>query len=257
MTASKQFRGFDFHCHIDLHHRPLEVIARCEQEQVIVMAVTTTPKAWPQNYAWTIGSKYVHSAVGLHPELAGSRSSEIELLEREIGRSRLVGEVGLDGSSRHQHGYENQIQVFTRVLDAAQYHGGRVLSIHSRRAEREVIRMIEERSDPSRVLCILHWFSGSMSLIRQAIKAGCYFSVNSAMLSHDRGRTLVRTLTQERLLTESDAPFAKVLRRQLVPWDVLDTAHQIAVVTGKTVQEITDRVAVNARRVFRFAGMEM
>ena len=257
MTTSKQFRGFDFHCHVDLHPRPLEVIARCEQEQVIVMTVTTTPKAWPQNYAWTIGNKYVYSAVGLHPELAGERSSEIELLEQGIGRSRLVGEVGLDGSSRHQYGYEKQIQVFTRALDAAQHHGGRVLSIHSRRAERDVIRMIEERSDPSSVLCILHWFSGSMALARQAIKTGCYFSVNSAMLSHDRGRTLVRALTPERLLTETDAPFAKVLGRQLAPWDVLDTAHQIATVTGKSVQEITDQIAANAQQVFRFAGMEI
>ncbi len=258
MTKGKQVRGVDFHCHIDLHRKPLEVISRCAEEQVVTVAVTTTPKAWPQNHAWTKDSRYVHAAVGLHPELVGDRGAEIEMLERRIARLRLVGEVGLDGSRWHRHSYEKQLDVFSRTLDAAQHHRGRVLSIHSRQAERDVIRLVKERTDPSDVLCILHWFSGSMASVHQAIEAGCYFSVNPAMLRNDGGRALVRELAPDRLLTETDAPFSKnTVGRQAVPWDVLDAAPLIAMVTGRAIIEVVDQIAANARRVFRFAGVEL
>ena len=222
-----------------------------------MVAVTTTPRAWAQNDIWTRASRYVHAAVGLHPELVAARYTEIEMLERTIGRTRLVGEVGLDGSRHHQHAYEKQKEVFVRALDAAQRHGDRVVSIHSRRATDDAIRLIEERTDPLRVVCILHWFSGSPAQARRAADAGCYFSVNSAMLAHDRGRAVVLSIPQQRLLTETDSPFMEVRGRKAVPWDVVDAAEQIAAVTSQSVQQIRTLLAANARHVFRFAGIEL
>ena len=257
MSASERIRGFDFHCHVDLHANPPEIVARCERERVAVVAVTTTPRAWAQNHRWTRTSRYVHAAVGLHPELVAARYAEIEVLERAIGTTRLVGEVGLDGSRRHQHGYQKQKDVFTRALDAAQQQGDRVVSIHSRAAAEDVIRLIEQRTDPANVICVLHWFSGSPAHARHAADAGCYFSVNAAMLAHESGRALVHSIPQQRLLTETDSPFMHLHGRPAVPWDVLDAAQQLATVTRRSVHECRDQVAANAQRVFRFAGIDL
>ena len=257
MTPSDPVRGFDFHCHIDLHPRPPDIVARCELERIAVVAVTTTPKAWAQNDIWTHDSPYVHAAVGLHPELVASRHTEIAILERAIGGVRLVGEVGLDGSRQHQRTYEKQKEVFVSALDVAQKHGNRVVSIHSRRAAADTIGIIEQRTDPSKVLCVLHWFSGSPALARRAVDSGCYFSVNAAMLAHDRGRALVQSIPSQRLLTETDAPLMEMNRRKAVPWDVLDAVQEIAAVTNLGVQETKLLVASNARHVFRFAGVEL
>lgn len=249
--------GFDFHCHIDLHHDPVAVIEQCVGKKIAVIAVTTTPKAWPQNCEWVRGNCFVYAAVGLHPELVSERYAEVELLETQIAESKFVGEVGLDGSPQHRESYDMQKDVFARALDASQKHGERVLTIHSRRAAKDVITMIEERTDPKRVLCILHWFSGSVTEARRAATSGCYFSVNSAMLQYERGRTLVQSLPINRLLTETDSPFTKMGERKSLPWDVIATATELANARGISTEEMSVIITENAKRVFKFAGVSL
>lgn len=255
MSVAITFRGYDFHCHIDLHPNPPGLIARCEKEQIAVIAVTTTPLAFSQNLTWTKDSVYVHAAVGLHPELVGERYAEADMLERLIASSRLVGEVGLDGSPQHRASYGKQKDVFARVLRAAQTHGGRVLTIHSRRAARDVIDLIEQHSDRNRVLCMLHWFSGSIAEARRASEFGCYFSVNAAMLRQDRGRALVRGLPRDRLLTETDSPFMTLNGRKASPVDSLNLMGELAETIA--LDEISTRnlIDANARHVLNFAGL--
>ena len=257
MTSDKSIRGFDFHCHIDLHPYPAALIGRCEEERVAVLAVTTTPRAWPQNRIWTQDSAYVHAAVGLHPELVSERYTEIELLQQRIGESHLVGEIGLDGTPKHRASYEKQKDVFTRSLATSQRHRGRVVTIHSRRAVRDTISLIEEHTDPENVLCILHWFSGSLAQAKRAAAVGCYFSVNTAMLTNDRGRTLVRSLPGDRLLTETDSPFMMIDRRKSSPIDSIDTLVELAALNDEPVGEARKRITQNAGCVFRFAGIEL
>ena len=137
MKGIEPIRGFDFHCHVDLYPDPTRVIAACERKGIVTLAVTTTPKAWLQNRRWTRGSRYVFPALGLHPELVGERHHEIALLEEHMKESHLIGEIGLDGSRQYQKSWQAQVEVFTRALAAAQHLGGRVLSIHSRRAGKQ------------------------------------------------------------------------------------------------------------------------
>jgi TatD DNase family protein len=254
MIGSASIQGFDFHCHLDLHSNPPEVIRQCASKGIAVVAVTTTPKAWQQNCKWAVGNPLIHVAAGLHPELVGERYAEVELLERLIGDSRFVGEVGLDCSPQY---YPQQLEVFGRVLDRCQQLGGRVLTIHSRRAARDVVSMIEDRGGKERLICIMHWFSGATSEARKASSAGCYFSINSAMLSNDRGRELVKSLPEERLLTETDAPFTAFANRKALPWDVLDTAEQLASLRGVTREAMKRLLFENASRVLGFGGVEL
>lgn len=256
MISDGIIRGFDFHCHVDLHPDPAALIIRCEQKRVAVLAVTTTPRAWPQNRLWMQDSSYVHAAVGLHPELVTERYAEIELLEQRIGECCLVGEVGLDGSPQHRVSYEKQKDVFTRALTASQRHSGRIITIHSRRAAQDTISLIEEHTNPENVLCILHWFSGSLAEARRAVDVGCYFSINAAMLTHDRGRTLVRSLPEDRLLTETDSPFTNVGRRTASPLDAICVVAELATLLDEQPSAVWGHVRTNALRVFQFAGID-
>ena len=154
MTDDLEPRGFDFHCHIDLYPDPVGMIAACEANRIFTLAVTTTPKAWPQNRKWTALSKYTRAAVGLHPELVGERYSEVSLLEEYIKETPLIGEVGLDGSPQHRESWENQKTVFARALSAADREGGRIITIYSRRAGNEVVACLEEKITQGRVLPI-------------------------------------------------------------------------------------------------------
>lgn len=255
MTRDGTIRGFDFHCHIDLHPDPAALIARCEQERVAVLAVTTTPRALPQNRLWMRDSSYVHAAVGLHPELVADRYAEIDLLEQRISECRLVGEVGLDGSAKHRGSYERQKEVFARALVTSQMHRGRVVTIHSRGAAADTISLIEKHTDPANVLCILHWFSGSLAEARRAADAGCYFSVNSAMLAHGRGRALAQNIPEDRLLTETDSPFLTLDDGAPGPLHAMRVVAELAKLFDEQRSAVGERVMSNALRVFRFAGI--
>ncbi len=241
--------GYDFHCHVDLQKSPQATIARCEAERIFTLAVTTTPKAFPTNREWTRDCRYVYPAVGLHPELVGDRFEELPLILSLVAETPFVGEVGIDGSPQHRRSYEKQREVFGEILRACQLSGNRVVSIHSRRAGKDVIDLIERFTTPDRVICILHWFSDSQALVRRASTFGCYFSVNANMLDNPRGMALVNAMPLDRILTETDAPFGLTNARESLPWDVLSTTRRINMDgNGANVQH-------NADRVLRFAGV--
>lgn len=88
--------------------------------------------------------------------------------------------------------------------------GGKILSIHSVRTASRVLDHIDECLPRDRGKVVLHWFSGTAAEARRAVQAGCYFSVNHAMLGKPRGREIVAQLPLDRILTETDGPFIDV-----------------------------------------------
>ena len=257
MIKASTINGYDFHCHVDLHPSPLELIRRCEMERIAVLAVTTTPLAWSQNQEWTKYSTLVHAAVGLHPELVGDRYNEVELLEKCIGQSRFVGEVGLDGSPQHRGSYDLQKDVFIRTLRAANTHGGRVLTIHSRHAAADVISLIRENTRIDKVKCILHWFSGSVTDLHKATSIGCYFSINQPMVQSDRGRALLKAIPLERLLTETDAPFVKINGKPSDPVRTKDLLLELSKLRSISIGDLHAQIDENSKRVFAAAGVKL
>lgn len=257
MNSQLLIRGFDFHCHVDLHPDPPELIRACEENAILTLAVTTTPKAWNQNVEWSKGSHYVYPAVGLHPELVSDRFAEIELLESAIARTPLVGEIGLDGSPQHRGSWRQQADVFARSLAAAQNVGGRVASIHSRQAAEEVVQHLREQTTGDRVLPILHWFSGSQSQARQAADLGAYFSVNPRSLEHARGVALARSLPEARLLTETDSPFASLANPPTGPKCIPQAVQRLASIRDVSAEAMATCLHQNARRVLAFAGIHV
>ncbi|MGY4310890.1 Qat anti-phage system TatD family nuclease QatD [Bradyrhizobium sp. JR3.5] len=247
----QSIEGYDFHCHVDLDKDPRATIARCDAERVFTLAVTTTPKAFSTNVEWTRTSSYVFPAVGLHPELVGERFNELPLVLSLLSETAFIGEVGLDGSPKYKRSYENQKTAFCKILDGAQQLGGKVVTVHSRRAANDVVELIEKHTTPDRVLCILHWYAGSATAMRRAAAAGCYFSVNANMLDSDRSASLIGAMPSERILTETDAPFGLTDTRPSMPWDVLQTAGRLTSYgPGGDIP-----LHENAKHVLRFAGV--
>lgn len=208
----------DFHCHLDLYENPVAVRDECNRRGLYLLSVTTTPSAWSGTSALASDSNRIRTALGLHPTLAHERRRELALFDRHIDATRYVGEVGLDGSPEYRAHWTSQVGVFEHMLARSSDAGGRILSIHSRRAAGAVLDCLEKY--PSAGTFVLHWFSGSHRELDRAIDAGCWFSVGPAMLGSDKGRELTSRMPRERLLTESDGPFAQVDGRPAMPWDV-------------------------------------
>ena len=213
----------DLHCHLDLYSDPVKVVATCKERGVYVLSVTTTPSAWEGTARLALRADRIRTAVGLHPQLAHERHAELRIFDRLLPLTRYVGEVGLDGAPEFKPHWDVQLAVFDHILGACSNAGGRILSIHSRRASAPVLDRLQTYRDAG--IPVLHWFSGSRRDLECAIDLGCWFSVGPAMLRSRNGRSLAALMPRDRILTESDGPFAQEKGTPLMPWQVDRAVH--------------------------------
>jgi TatD DNase family protein len=237
----------DFHCHLDLYPNPEEIAQECVSRGVYVLSVTTTPSAWTGTKALTEGCSRVRTALGLHPQLAHERRSEIDLFAKLLSDTRYVGEVGLDGAPEFKQHWEDQVFVFSRVLLMSKEAGGRILSIHSRRAASAVLDELEPYV--GHVTPILHWFSGNLRELKRASDLGCWFSVGPAMLKSEKGRLLAGKMPPDRMLTESDGPFGQIEGRALLPWDAQHSIFALTELWQVTHKSAEQRIVENFKRL--------
>jgi len=247
-------RFVDFHCHLDLYPDPAAAVAEAAAARVYTLTMTTTPRAWPRNRRLTERTDCVRAALGLHPQLVADHSSELALWEQHFPEARYIGEVGLDAGPRYFRSLDLQKQVFERILRLCAGAGGRVISVHSVRATKAVLDLIETGLPPARGKVVLHWFTGPGSEIRRAVDLGCYFSVNAPMLATERGRSVVTAIPADRILTETDGPFTSTKGRPSQPSDVAGFIGDLAAVRSTTTSEIADNVIMNLRDLIGASG---
>jgi TatD DNase family protein len=237
----------DFHCHLDLYPNHHEVRQECDRRGMYVLSVTTTPSAWKGTSALSSGSPRIRTALGLHPQLAGERKSELALFDALLPEVRYVGEVGLDGAPEFRNSWKDQVSIFEHILTQCQNVGGRIVTIHSRRASQSVLDCLEKT--PGAGTPVLHWFSGSCRDLTRAIDLDCWFSVGPAMLASKRGRSLVAHMPHERVLTETDGPFAQLDGRSIMPWEVKDAIRQLAQIWKVSQDSANETVRNNFRNL--------
>ena len=226
----------DFHCHLDLYPNALQVLDEVARRNEFTLAVTTSPRAFIATSRVFSGRASVHIALGLHPEVAEAKQGEEALLVQLIASARFIGEIGLDGSSRFKRSLPLQVRIFTSAIAECQRQGGRVMSIHSRGAETRVLDILE--AHPGAGTPVLHWFSGNRAELQRAIRLGCWFSVGPAMLAGAKGLAHLSEMPLNRVLPETDGPFAKRRGATLMPWEASDIADYLEpLLNGSTAAE--------------------
>lgn len=216
----------DLHAHLDLYPNPAEVVTGCVDREMFILSVTNTPSAWKGSSELAAESSRIRTALGLHPQLAGERRHELPFFDELISKVRYVGEIGLDGAPEHRQSWRDQTQIFDHILSSCESEGGKIMSIHSRRAATAVLDHLERHAGAG--VAILHWFSGTKQELRRAIDADCWFSVGPGMVASPAGLRLIREMPKERVLTESDGPFTRIDERSAWPWDVAFACRGLA-----------------------------
>jgi TatD DNase family protein len=237
----------DFHCHLDLYPDPREVVRRCAERGLYVLSVTTTPSAWRQSSELIAGAPRIRLALGLHPELARERKGELELFDNLLPLCRYVGEIGLDGSPELKETWSDQVHVFEHVLAACESAGGRIMTIHSRRAADEVLGCLKRFDKAGHP--VLHWFSGGTKSLDKAVDLGCWFSVGPGMIAGEKGRALVARMPRDRILTETDGPFSMIKGKSAYPWDVNMVVAVLADIWGIKPDETAAMLKDNLRQL--------
>ena len=193
----------DTHCHFDMMPQPEAYIRQRELAGDIVIGMTNLPSHFQMGQPHLRGYKHIRLALGLHPLLAAESKSEVTLFKRLVNQTSYIGEIGLDFSKEGLATKDEQVAVLRELLSAI-CGKKKIISVHSRRAERELLSLLCEYEVEN---VIFHWYSGPVDLVPAILEQGCYFSVNEAMCLSKNGRAIIEKIPREMVLTETDAPY--------------------------------------------------
>jgi TatD DNase family protein len=237
----------DLHCHLDLYPNPSQVVLECKKRGLYILSVTTTPSAWTVTNSLADNAPRIKTALGLHPQIAHERISELPLFDKLLPQTRYVGEVGLDGAPEFRNYWTSQTKVFEHILNQCTCEGGRIMTIHSRRAAEAVLDMLN--SFPNSGTAILHWFSGRVKDLDRAIEMGCWFSVGPSMLQSNSGRKLLSRMPPNRVLPETDGPFARIGNQTLMPWQSELVIQPLSEIWSISLDDTKQRLENNFRKL--------
>ncbi len=194
---------------------------------------------------------------GVHPHDAASFDVDVHvptIREHLAAGAVAVGECGLD------YHYDNSPRERQRDAFAAQIalaaEAGRPLVVHTRDAVEDTAAFVS-RAGAAGVRGVLHCFTGPRELARVALEAGWYISFSGIItFSRWADDDLTRLVPDDRLLTESDAPYLAPVpnrgRRNEPAWVGL-TMARLASVRGIDPAELGPRLVDNARHFFGLA----
>jgi len=204
----------DSHCHLDyegLAERLPEVLDRAEAAGVgLMLSISTRVRKFERLLKIAEEHAPVFCTVGTHPhhaheELDISLDQLISLAHhpKVVG----IGEAGLDyhydfsPREAQWRGFRHHIAVARET--------GLPLVIHSREAEVDTVRILEEEMAKGPFVPLLHCFTSAPELARRGLAIGAYVSF-SGILTYKTAESLRATAAEipmDRLLVETDAPY--------------------------------------------------
>jgi len=232
----------DTHCHVDMFSNPMEIVKESERLGIITIGMTNLPSHFKIGRPHLNGFRKTRLALGMHPLMAKRHSEEFPLFYKYLDETSYIGEIGLDFSKEGIQTKEQQINSFEKILEAVCYKP-KILSIHSRRAEKEVLHFLKKYHIQN---AIFHWYSGGLKLIDEIVDCGYFLSVNPAMIRSESGKKIIRRIPQDSLLTESDGPFTNSkLGVPSRPVDVKYVIEYIANSQKKSFSDINTQIKIN------------
>ncbi|MEE1262129.1 TatD family hydrolase [Ruminococcus sp.] len=194
---------------------------------------------------------FMYAAVGVHPEnlenLPGDYLDRIAELTKHP-KVVAVGETGLDyhwdiPRELQKRVFEEQLKL---SLDLKM-----PIIVHDREAHGDVFDLLR-RYRPN---ALVHCFSGSVELMREAVRMGMYISLGG-VVTFKNARHSVEVASEiplDRLLLETDAPYMAPVPFRGKRCDssmIIFAAEKIAQLRDMTAQQVLDITAENAKRFY-------
>jgi TatD DNase family protein len=170
------------------------------------------------------------------------------MLLESISNAKFIGEIGIDGSSRFLSSVSLQESIFESTIKECERVGGRIISVHSRGATSKVLSILERY--PSAGTIILHWFSGSLKDLEKAVTMNCWFSVGPIMSNTKNGQLLMSRMPKDRILPESDGPFASKDNHPIMPWEAITITNKLSALWKIPFDEAQKQILDNFKNFF-------
>jgi len=247
----------DVHAHLDLKEFDSdldEVIKRAETAGVkAIISNGLNPESNRKTLELSRKYKIVKPAFGLYPNDALKLTekeieSELNFIEKNKDKIAAIGEVGLDYKfCEDKKQQEKQKQIFIKLIELSKKIKKPII-IHSRKAEQDVIDILEN-SDAKKV--VLHCFSGKLKLIKRAAELGYYFSIPTNITHSQHFQKLAELVDINKILTETDAPYLSPYKnRRNESSFITEAIKKIAEIKNISINEIANNIFMNYQNLF-------
>ena len=250
----------DSHCHLDFPDFAEdldEIVARATGAGVgRILSISTRVRRLDALLAITERFPQVYCSVGTHPHQADEEdgiptSKLIELSQHP--KVVAFGEAGLDYF--YQHGSREAQERGFRTHIAAARATGLPLVIHTREADDDCGRILEDEMARGPFRAVLHCYTGGRELAMKAISLGLSISFTGILTfkKSQNLRDLAAELPPDRIMVETDAPYlapGKYRGKRNEPSYVVETAKVLAEARAVSLEEITRQTTENFFRLF-------
>ncbi|WP_054784991.1 TatD family hydrolase [Pseudovibrio denitrificans] len=250
----------DSHCHLDFPDFAEErdqIIERAHEAGVkLMVTICTRVRKFEQIKEIAEAYDSVYCSVGTHPHQAGEETDVTaeELIElSKHPKVVAIGEAGLDYFYDNASP-EDQEKVLRTHIKAAR-ETQLPLVIHSRDADDDMMRILEDEMKIGAFPALLHCFSSGKELAMKGLELGLYVSF-SGILTFKRStelREIAAELPMDRLLVETDAPYLAPQPwrgKRNEPAYVAHTNKVLAEALGVSEEEMADATTQNFLRLF-------
>ena len=248
----------DSHCHInfpELNEKIDQVLDNMKNHNIShALCVSVTLDKIDE--ILSLANKYsnIYASVGVHPDYENIDEPDIDTLYRYSKEKRVVaiGETGLD-YFRLKGDLAWQRERF-RIHIRAAIKSKLPLIIHTRSAREDTIKIMREEGAHS-VTGVMHCFTESYEMAKQAIDLGFYISFSGIITfkNAESLRETVKKLPIENILIETDSPYlAPVPNRGKLnePSNVRFVAEKIAELKGISTEEVAEITTNNFFKLF-------
>ena len=266
----------DVHCHINhalLKDSIPEVLDRAQKNGVKIIVLSgVNPSAnkevlaLAQKYPMIKASLGIYpiDALGLTPDEVGlphhkgpiDLDEQFSFIENNLNQVISIGEIGMDFHwASKEETLEQQQKNFRKIIRFA-IKVQKPIVIHSRKAEKECIDVLEEEIKNNEIPVIQHCFSGKKNLIKRAAALGHYFSVPANVIRSHSFQTMVKLVPISQLLTETDSPWLSPNREEVnEPKNVLLSIQKIAEIKDLSLEDTQKTVWNNFCQAFKFKDL--
>jgi TatD DNase family protein len=163
------------------------------------------------------------------------------------------GEAGLDYFYKNSSP-EAQARGFRTHIAAAR-ETGLPLVIHTREADEDCGRILDEEMEKGPFRAVLHCYTGGLDLAKKAVAHGLYVSFTGILTfkNSQNVRDVAAEIPLDRIMVETDAPFlapGKYRGKRCEPSFVTETAKALAELRGMSFEEISRQTTENFFRFF-------
>jgi TatD DNase family protein len=250
----------DSHCHLDFPDfaEDLDAIVARAEAAGIGRIVTISTRVRRIQALLDISARFpnVYCSVGTHPHQADEEDgiSADELIGLTAHPKVVaLGEAGLDYF--YKHGSPAAQERGFRAHIAAARATGLPLVIHTRDADEDCGRILDDEMAKGFFRAVLHCYTGGRDLAMKAIAHGLSISFTGILTFKNSQalRDLAAELPADRIMVETDAPYlapGKHRGQRNEPSFVVETAKVLAETRGVSFDEIARQTTENFFRLF-------